>query len=240
MKTNTLIIKRLAATLQGNDILKNVSLTCTSPITAILGPSGSGKTTLLRCLAQLIPCHAETLTLNGRPLHQYARGSIGLVFQQWHLFAHMTCLKNLTFAPVKNGMDKNVAEAKAFALMEQLGIANRAELTPNRLSGGQKQRLAVARALMMDPPLLLLDEPTSALDPELVNEVGDLIKSLAMPGCNIIVVTHELRLAKRIADDIVFMHEGRILDHTSCEAFFECNNVSERAKIFLEHFRDNR
>lgn len=237
--THTLAIKHLSARMQKVDILKNISLTCSSPITAVLGPSGSGKTTLLRCLAQLIACKADVLALDGLPLKDYPRGAVGLVFQQWNLFPHMTVLKNLTFAPTKQGVPANVAEAKAYVLLEQLGIANRAGLLPGRLSGGQKQRLAIARALMMDPPLLLLDEPTSALDPELVNDVADLIKSLAMPGRIIMVVTHELRLAKRVADDIVFMHEGRVLDHVSCDHFFQGKNISERAKIFLEHFRDN-
>lgn len=238
--THTLQIKRLSAHINGNAVLKNISLLCSQSITAILGPSGSGKTTLLRCLAQLLPCEFDALTLDNVDLAKQPHGAIGLVFQQWNLFPHMSCLKNLTFAPVKQGVKKDVAEAKAFVLLEQLGLSSKAGLMPQRLSGGQKQRLAIARALMMDPPILLLDEPTSALDPELVNDVGDLIKSLAMPGRIIIVVTHELRLAKRVADDVVFMHEGRVLDHVSCEAFFRGEKISERATMFLEHFRDNR
>jgi ABC-type polar amino acid transport system ATPase subunit len=152
----------------------------------------------------------------------------------------MSVLRNLTFAPIKHGAPAKEAEEKAIFLLRELGIENLVAATPPHLSGGQKQRVAIARALMMDPPLLLLDEPTSALDPELVNDVADLIKSLASPERLIIVVTHELRLAKRIANDVIFMHEGNILDHTACKSFFKGEGVSERASTFLDHFRDEK
>lgn len=236
--THALNIQKLSVTLQKKNILQGVNCHIQQPITAILGPSGSGKTTLLRCLAQLISYKAALMNLNGKHLSEYDRGSIGLVFQQWHLFPHMSVLQNLVFAPIKHGENARTAEDKALFLLGELGVEDQVYAMPQRLSGGQKQRVAIARALMMDPPLLLLDEPTSALDPELVNDVADLIKSLAKPERLIVVVTHELRLAKRIADDIVFMHAGRVLDHVSCKNFFMGKDISERASVFLDHFRD--
>lgn len=235
-----LVIKKLCVSLSKPNILQDVSLDISSPITAVLGPSGSGKTTLLRCLAQLVPYQADAMMLDATPLQQYANGSMGLVFQQWHLFPHMSVLQNLVFAPIKHGISPQDAQTKALFLLDELGVLDQVDAMPSHLSGGQKQRVAIARALMTEPPLLLLDEPTSALDPELVNDVADLIKSLVRPERLIIVVTHELRLAKRMADDIVFMHEGRILDHVDCKKFFQGNGISERATIFLDHFRDEK
>lgn len=233
-----LSVEKLSVSFGEKPILQDLSFTCNGSITAILGPSGSGKTTLLRCLAQLIPYKANNVHFEGQDLASFPNGKVGLVFQQFNLFPHMTALENLLFAPTQQGQDRHVAQAKADKLMEQLNIQNFHDKYPQDLSGGQKQRFAIARALMLDPPLLLLDEPTSALDPELVHEVGDVIKKISSPERMLIVVTHELRLARHVADDIIFMDQGAILDHISCKRFFSGQEVSDRAKLFLEHFRN--
>lgn len=207
-------------------------------ILAILGPSGAGKTTLLRCLALLYKQTAGTITVNGAPIDTLAAGKIGIVFQSFNLFPHLTVLDNMLLAPTCH--KKDTAEAlkqKAHEMLTQFGLAAHASAHPYSLSGGQKQRVAIARALMMDPPVLLFDEPTSALDPELINEVSEIIKALRQPNRVILVVTHEVRLARHVADHILFLDNGALLDNVSRDVFFSESGegLSERARTFLSN-----
>ncbi len=207
-------------------------------ILAILGPSGAGKTTLLRCLALLHTQTSGTITVNGAPIDTLAAGKIGIVFQSFNLFPHLTVLDNMLLAPTCH--KKDTAEAlkeKAHALLTQFGLAAHAGAHPHNLSGGQKQRVAIARALMMDPPVLLFDEPTSALDPELINEVSEIIKALRQPNRVILVVTHEVRLARHVADHILFLDNGVLRDNVSRDVFFDesGNGLSPRARTFLSN-----
>lgn len=207
-------------------------------ILAVLGPSGAGKTTLLRCLALLHPPTIGTMTFNGVPIDTLPAGKVGIVFQGFNLFPHLTVLENLLLAPKCHKKDTDIALLdKAKALLSQFGLDAQINAHPHSLSGGQKQRVAIARALMMDPPVLLFDEPTSALDPELINEVSDIIKALRQPKRVIVVVTHEVRLARHVADHILFMNNGTILDNVSNSVFFNesGDQLSNRAKIFLSN-----
>jgi len=205
-------------------------------ILAILGPSGAGKTTLLRCLALLHAQSAGTIIVNGAPINTLAAGKIGIVFQGFNLFPHLTVLDNMLLAPTCHKKDTGVALLdKAHALLAQFGLTEHSSAHPHNLSGGQKQRVAIARALMMDPPVLLFDEPTSALDPELINEVSEIIKALRQPNRVILVVTHEVRLARHVADHILFLDHGVLLDNVSRDIFFgeSGDGLSPRARIFL-------
>ena len=207
-------------------------------ILAILGPSGAGKTTLLRCLALLHEQTSGTITVNGAPINTLAAGKIGIVFQGFNLFPHLTVLDNMLLAPTCH--KKDTAEAlikKAHELLTQFGLAAHSGAHPHNLSGGQKQRVAIARALMMDPPVLLFDEPTSALDPELINEVSEIIKALRQPNRVILVVTHEVRLARHVADHILFLDNGVLLDNVSRDVFFNESGegLSLRARTFLSN-----
>ncbi|MDP3371386.1 MAG: ATP-binding cassette domain-containing protein [Candidatus Paracaedibacteraceae bacterium] len=207
-------------------------------ILAILGPSGAGKTTLLRCLALLHKQTAGRITFNGAPIDTLAPGKVGIVFQGFNLFPHLTVLENLLLAPKCHKKDTSQAlNDKAKKLLCQFGLESQIHVYPHSLSGGQKQRVAIARALMMDPPVLLFDEPTSALDPELINEVSDIIKALRQPNRVILVVTHEVRLARHVADQILFMNNGMILDNVTNAVFFNesGDGLSGRAKIFLSN-----
>lgn len=211
---------------KGLDVLKDITLDLgVGKIVALLGPSGSGKSTLLRCIAHLEEIDGGVLTNTGR--------STGLVFQAFHLFPHMTVLKNLTYAPLKAGLKSASAiEQEAFETLESVGLADKATAYPSQLSGGQKQRIAIARALMMHPDVLLFDEPTSALDPELVSDMARLIGSLKRPDRLIIIATHELRVAKMIADDVVFLDQGIVAEQSPTSAFFTAP-ASDRARGFL-------
>ncbi|MES2607723.1 MAG: ATP-binding cassette domain-containing protein [Pseudomonadota bacterium] len=207
-------------------------------ILAILGPSGAGKTTLLRCLALLHEQTSGTITVNGAPINTLAAGKIGIVFQGFNLFPHLTVFDNMLLAPTCH--KKDTAEAlnkKAHELLTQFGLAAHSGAHPHNLSGGQKQRVAIARALMMDPPVLLFDEPTSALDPELINEVSEIIKALRQPNRVILVVTHEVRLARHVADHILFLDNGVLLDNVSRDVFFNESGegLSPRARTFLSN-----
>ena len=213
-------------------------------VCAIIGPSGSGKSTLLRCIIDLekadqgsIIIEDEFLCRDGhyspekqlRPL----RRKMGMVFQHFNLFPHMTVLRNMTAAPVKLlGKSKEEAEKKAMALLERVGLPDRADSYPNQLSGGQKQRIAIVRALCMDPTVMLFDEPTSALDPEMIGEVLDVMKQLASDGMTMVVVTHEMGFAKEVGTRVIFMDYGKIVEEDSPQALFS-SPKSERLKSFL-------
>lgn len=212
-------------------------------VVAIIGPSGSGKSTLLRCINLMETPTTGTITINGHEITapkadvMGIRQQIGMVFQHFHLFPHMTVLKNLTYAPMKvKGMSAAEAEKKARELLARVGLADKADVFPSRLSGGQKQRVAIARSLVMEPQIMLFDEPTSALDPEMVKEVLEVMKGLADSGMTMAIVTHEMRFAEEVSDRILFLDDGRLLEDTPPEEFFQ-KPRSERAQQFLEKVR---
>ena len=221
-------------------VLKDIDLTVArGEVVVVIGPSGSGKSTLCRTINRLETVDSGTITIEGQPLpaegKQLAqlRAKVGMVFQSFNLFAHKTVLENVTLGPVKvKGVKKAEAERRGRELLERVGIASQADKYPAQLSGGQQQRVAIARALAMDPMVMLFDEPTSALDPEMINEVLDVMTSLARSGMTMVVVTHEMGFARRAADRVVFMDEGRIVEQAAPETFFSTPE-SERAKDFL-------
>jgi ABC-type polar amino acid transport system ATPase subunit len=193
-------------------------------IVAIIGPSGSGKSTLLRSINGL-----ETITSGEIDLY----GTTGMVFQHFNLFPHMTCMGNITYAPIKvKGETKEEAEKTARKLLDMVGLADKADVYPAQISGGQKQRIAIARALAMNPDLMLFDEPTSALDPEITGEVLNVMRRLAQEHTSMIIVTHEMNFAREVADRVVFMDAGKIVEEGSPKEFFE-NSKSDRLKDFL-------
>ena len=193
-------------------------------IVAIIGPSGSGKSTLLRCINGL-----NTITSGEIDLE----GETGMVFQHFNLFPHMTCLENITYAPIKvKKIPKEQAVARAKELLKMVGLESKADVYPAHISGGQKQRVAIARALAMDPDVMLFDEPTSALDPEITGEVLNVMKQLAEKHTTMIVVTHEMGFAKEVADRVVFMSDGKIVEEGDPTELFE-NPKSERLVSFL-------
>ena len=209
-------------------------------VVVVIGPSGSGKSTYLRSLNLLeIPTSGEILfegvdITNPKVNINLHRQKMGMVFQQFNLFPHMTVLKNLTLAPMKLlKKSKEEAERQAMELLERVGLADRAEAYPEQLSGGQKQRVAICRALCMNPDVMLFDEPTSALDPEMVGEVLDVMKSLAREGMTMVVVTHEMGFAKDVADRVIFMCDGKIMEEGTPDEFFT-NPKDERAQQFLK------
>ena len=208
-------------------------------VVVILGPSGSGKSTMLRCLNLLEVPTAGHIYVDGVDITakkvdiNLHRQKMGMVFQHFNLFPHMTILENLTLAPTKvKKMPRAEAEQKALGLLRRVGLEDRAGEYPVRLSGGQKQRVAIVRALMMEPELMLFDEPTSALDPEMIGEVLDVMKELAGEGMTMVVVTHEMGFAKEVADRIIFMENGKIIEENTPQAFFE-NPKSDRSREFL-------
>ena len=208
-------------------------------VVAIIGPSGSGKSTLLRCLNLLEQPTSGTIyfkdvALNGKKVDlDLHRREMGMVFQHFNLFPHMTVKKNITLAPVKLGLKSQAeADAQAMALLERIGLADKADEYPAMLSGGQKQRIAIVRALAMAPEVMLFDEPTSALDPEMVGEVLDLMRDLAKDGMTMVVVTHEMGFAREVADRVVFMSEGAIIEEGSPADLFD-HPQSERLQSFL-------
>lgn len=208
-------------------------------VVVILGPSGSGKSTLCRTINRLetiddgeIRIDGELLPEEGKELAKL-RAEVGMVFQQFNLFSHMTIRDNVTLAPTKvRKVSKEEARKTAEKLLDRVGIAAQADKYPAQLSGGQQQRVAIARALAMDPKVMLFDEPTSALDPEMINEVLDVMTDLAKGGMTMVVVTHEMSFARRVADRILFMADGTIVEDTDPETFFT-NPQSDRAKDFL-------
>ena len=209
-------------------------------VVVVIGPSGSGKSTFLRSLNLLEIPTSGVILFEGTDITDSKvninlhRQKMGMVFQQFNLFPHMTVLKNLTLAPMKLlKKSKEEAEKRAMELLERVGLADRANAYPAQLSGGQKQRVAICRALCMEPDVMLFDEPTSALDPEMVGEVLDVMKSLASEGMTMVVVTHEMGFAKDVADRIIFMCDGKIMEEGTPQEFFT-NPKDERAKQFLK------
>ncbi|MGN1087211.1 MAG: amino acid ABC transporter ATP-binding protein [Porcipelethomonas sp.] len=206
----------------------------------IIGPSGSGKSTFLRCLNLMerptsgdIYVDGENITAMSEKEVNLVRQKMGMVFQHFNLFPHLTIRKNITLSPVKlKLMTQKQADEKADELLEKVGLSDKADAYPNQLSGGQKQRIAIARALAMNPEVMLFDEPTSALDPEMVGEVLNLMKQLADDGMTMIVVTHEMGFAKEVASRVMFMDDGRIIEQAPPQEFF-ANPKNQRAKDFL-------
>jgi glutamate transport system ATP-binding protein len=221
-------------------VLADVDLDVTrGEVVVVIGPSGSGKSTLCRTINRLETIGSGRITLDGHDLPSEGRelaalrADVGMVFQSFNLFAHKTVLENVTLGPVKvRKASRTAAEQRAMELLERVGVAAQARKFPAQLSGGQQQRVAIARALAMDPKVLLFDEPTSALDPEMVNEVLDVMTSLAREGMTMVVVTHEMGFARRAADRVVFMADGRIVEEARPDDFFSAPK-SERARDFL-------
>ncbi|HXZ52545.1 MAG TPA: amino acid ABC transporter ATP-binding protein [Burkholderiales bacterium] len=208
-------------------------------VVVVCGPSGSGKSTLIKCVNGLEPFQAGDISVDGVSVGDpktdlpKLRARIGMVFQNFELFPHMTVTQNLTLAQIKVlGRGRAEALAKGLALLDRVGLKAHAEKYPGNLSGGQQQRVAIARALCMDPIAMLFDEPTSALDPEMINEVLDVMVQLAQEGMTMMVVTHEMGFARRVADRVIFMDAGKIVEDTSKSEFFGTPR-SERAQLFL-------
>ena len=231
-------IKKLYKSYGNNEVLKGIDQTVSeSEVLCIVGPSGSGKSTMLRCINLLeVPTSGEVFIDGELVTNQNIneiRTKMGMVFQNFNLFPHMTVLENVTCAPINvKGVSKADAEAKAMELLTRVGLDNKANAYPRSLSGGQQQRVAIARALAMDPEIMLFDEPTSALDPEMVGEVLDVMKDLAKEGLAMIVVTHEMGFAKEVADKVIFMDEGVIVEQGTPEEVL-VNPSEERTKNFL-------
>ncbi|MEA3553372.1 MAG: amino acid ABC transporter ATP-binding protein [Campylobacterota bacterium] len=208
-------------------------------IVVVCGPSGSGKSTMIRCINKLEEITSGTLIVNGQNLADKktninkVRQQAGMVFQHFNLFPHKTILENITIGPIKvKKMTKKDADTKAMELLEKVKIPHQAAKYPGELSGGQQQRVAIARTLAMEPDIILFDEPTSALDPEMIGEVLDVMKSLARENYTIVCVTHEMGFAKEVADRVVFMADGEILEENTPDEFFN-NPKNERTKQFL-------
>ena len=236
-----------------NEILKDISFTLNKgDVLSVIGPSGSGKSTLLRIITQLENADGGTLEIAGETLFEDRNGvavykkekvrqriglRTGLVFQNFNLFPHFSVLRNVTEAEIAVlKMDKKSAEEKAMSLLRRMGLEDKAKSYPSELSGGQKQRVSIARALALDPEVLFFDEPTSALDPELTGEILKVIKSLAEEKMTMVIVTHEMGFAKKVADTIIFMDDGFIVENGSPEEVFASDNP--RMKEFLGKFYD--
>lgn len=221
-------------------VLKDINLTINKgEVVVIIGPSGSGKSTLLRCMNRLETISDGSLTINDVDISDKKtdinklRRKIGMVFQHFYLYPHKTVLENIMLAPVKAlGQSKEEAKKTAFAYLEKVGIPDKANAYPSQLSGGQQQRVAIARGLALHPEIMLFDEPTSALDPEMIGEVLDVMKHLAKEGMTMVVVTHEMGFAKEVADRIIFIDKGQILEDADPIAFYQ-EPKEERAKVFL-------
>ncbi|WP_019120571.1 amino acid ABC transporter ATP-binding protein [Brevibacillus massiliensis] len=234
-------VESLSKSFGKQEVLRDISTEVKKgDVVAIIGPSGSGKSTLLRCMNLLeVPTKGKIL-IDGTDITAkkadvtLVRQKIGMVFQHFHLFPHMTVLENLTYAPVKvKKLAKETARQKARELLGRVGLSDKADVYPSKLSGGQKQRVAIARSLAMEPEIMLFDEPTSALDPEMVKEVLEVMKGLAHTGMTMAIVTHEMGFAREVADRILFLDGGRLIEEAPPEQFFS-RPQSERAKQFLE------
>ena len=222
------------------EALRGIDLTVSDrEVIVVLGPSGSGKSTLIRCINRLEAHNSGRIVVDGIELNdevsniEKIRSEVGMVFQQFNLFPHLTVLDNITLAPTTvRKVSKDDARARAMQLLERVGIPEQASKHPGQLSGGQQQRVAIARSLAMDPKIMLFDEPTSALDPEMITEVLEVMKSLARDGMTMICVTHEMGFAREVADRVVFMESGEIVEMGTPEHFF-LNPTEERTKLFL-------
>ncbi|MGM0571222.1 amino acid ABC transporter ATP-binding protein [Marinobacter sp.] len=224
-------------------VLKDINLTVEAgEVVVIIGASGSGKSTLIRCVNGLEPFESGKLEVDGHPLAPKGgnqkslaeiRKEVGMVFQQFNLFPHLTVKKNIMLAPMKvKNTPQVVANGTAERLLQRVGIADQASKYPSHLSGGQQQRVAIARALAMEPRLMLFDEPTSALDPEMIGEVLDVMRELAKEGMTMMVVTHEMGFAREVADRVIYIHEGQIVEEGKPEDVFD-NPQNERTQSFL-------
>jgi polar amino acid transport system ATP-binding protein len=246
-------IERLHKSFGDHEVLKGIDLTVRSgEVVVLLGPSGSGKSTLLRCINFLEEPQQGLIEVGGTPVICGTRGrayrkavlavrlKCGMVFQDFNLYPHMTVTENVIESPVHaKGISRHEAREQGAALLEQVGLSDRADYFPSQLSGGQKQRAAIARALAMEPELMLFDEPTSALDPELIGDVLKVMKDLAAAGMTMIVVTHEMGFARDVADRAILMDEGVFIEQGSPEQLFG-NPQQERSKMFLRHIvKDN-
>lgn len=246
--TNTITIENLHKKFDDHEVLKGVSLTAPEgSVVALLGSSGSGKSTLLRCINLLEAPNSGKIQMDQdvllfgpkeKPIPPKKiielRTKVGMVFQQFNLWMHLTILENLILAPIHVlKIPKKKAIAQAEALLAKVGISNKQNQYPSKLSGGQQQRAAIARALMMNPKIMLFDEPTSALDPEMVNEVLQVIQSLAAEGMTMIIASHEIRFVKKTAKQIIFLEEGKILEQGSTEEIFK-KAKTERLQRFLD------
>ncbi|MGR3890693.1 amino acid ABC transporter ATP-binding protein [Pseudomonas sp. 1152_12] len=224
-------------------VLKGIHLRVQSgEVVVILGPSGCGKSTLLRCLNGLEVAHSGSLRFAGKELldtrtdWRQVRQDVGMVFQSYHLFPHMSVLDNILLGPLKvQKRDPREAREQAEKLLERVGLADKRDAYPRQLSGGQQQRIAIVRSLCMNPQVMLFDEVTAALDPEMVKEVLEVIQGLARDGMTLLIVTHEMAFARAVADRVVFMEAGRILEQNTPEEFFT-NPQTARAQQFLEKF----
>lgn len=233
-------IKNLSKSFGDNHVLRNISEHINpGEKVVIVGPSGSGKSTFLRCLNLLEIPDEGVITFEGKEITgqdvdiNKIRQSMGMVFQHFNLFPNMTVMKNITLAPVQTGfMKQEEANESALALLSRVGLTEKADAYPSSLSGGQKQRIAIVRAMAMKPKVMLFDEPTSALDPEMVGEVLDVMKNLAAEGMTMAVVTHEMGFAKEVADRILFMNQGIILEQGTPDELFG-NPREERTRLFL-------
>lgn len=247
IKTPILSIKELTKHYGDTPALKNISFNVKkSEVVVILGPSGCGKSTLLRCLNGLEPISGGDILLNDASITgasanwQQVRQKIGMVFQSYELFPHLTVLKNLILAPTKvQKRTKEEAEKQARELLKRVGLEEKIDVFPSQLSGGQRQRVAIVRALMMQPEIMLFDEVTAALDPEMVREVLNVILELADHGMTMLIVTHEMEFARSVADRVIFMDNGEIVEVDTPDEFFS-HPKTERAEQFLDIFQFSR
>ena len=222
-------------------VLKDINLTVVKGERVVIcGPSGSGKSTLIRCINRLEEHQQGKIVVGGVELNddlkniEEVRREVGMIFQHFNLFPHLSIIDNLTLAPIwVHHETKQEAREKALKLLDRVGIKDQAEKYPNQLSGGQQQRVAIARSLCTSPKIMLFDEPTSALDPEMISEVLDVMIELAKEGITMLCVTHEMGFAKKVADRVIFMDEGQVIEQNTPEKFFE-NPESERLQLFLD------
>ena len=239
-KTVKIKVEKLRKCFGDLEVLRDISTEIhEGEVVVILGPSGSGKSTFLRCLNKLETTTAGSIVIDGVNISEKkvnmnkVRENIGMVFQHFNLFPHMTVMENMVYAPIRvNRMPKDQAKEKALELLKLVGLTEKADVYPGKLSGGQKQRIAIARALAMEPKIMLFDEPTSALDPELVGEVLSVIRKVAAEGVSMVIVTHEMGFAREVGTRVLFMDGGNIAEQNNPKDFFE-NPKNPRLQEFL-------